>query len=367
MQSLRDKLAAFQRSRPGQFLKKFSDDKATNLAQLLAWGTLATLLPLVLGMLSLAGLVLRDSQRLDQVYNTLVYLVPQEAAGPLTAALDSIRQTAGAGVGIVGLVLLLFNGSGFFANMASVFDQVFHVQDRNFVMQRLVSILMLIITTVLLVVSTVAVGFGSIVDALPFALPFGPLLGKVISWSISILSVVLLFVLLYRVLPNKPQTWSQSLPGALAATGLVFVISQVFPLYVALFPPNQAYAVFGIFLVFSFFIYLLGIVFVVGAELNAFLQEPARSVALAEATQQAAHAKAEYREPEGRVEAETIGQAPRLGGPLRPHEVGGGAQGGSQPSRIEKTPPSGRGGFGGRLVGLAGLVLAAVLLRGRAA
>ena len=68
---------------------------------------------------------------------------------------------------------------------------------------------------------------------------------------------------------------------------LFFVIVQVFPLYMALFPPNQAYAVFGVFLVFTFFLYLLGFVFVLGAELNAFLQEPARSAALAEATKKA--------------------------------------------------------------------------------
>jgi membrane protein len=371
MQSLRDKLAGFQRSRPGQFLKKFQDDKATNLGQLLAWGTLSTLLPLVLGILSLAGLVLRDSQQVDRIYQTLVAVVPQQAAGPLTTALESIRQKAGTGIGLVGLVLLLFNGSSFFANMASVFDQVFHVEDRNFIMQRLVAVMMLIVTTVLIVVSTVAVGIGSLVDTVPFLLPVGPVLGKAVSWSVSILSVVLLFLLIYRVLPNTRQTWGQTLPGALTATVLVFVISQVFPLYVALFPPNQAYAAFGIFLVLTFFLYMLGMIFVLGAEVNAFLQEPARSVALAEATQQAAHGKAEFHEDTGEVEAESSGQAPRnLGGPLNPREVGGGAKGSAQqePGRTTAQRPSGgsgRPGIGGRLVGLVGLVVAAVLLRGR--
>jgi hypothetical protein len=188
---------------------------------------------------------------------------------------------------------------------------------------------------------------------------------------VSILSVVLLFVLIYRILPNKPQTWGQTLPGALTATVLVFVISQVFPLYVALFPPNQAYAAFGIFLVLAFFLYMLGMIFVVGAELNAFLQEPARSVALAEATQQAAHGKAEFHEDTGEVEAESSGQAPRnLGGPLNPREMGGGAKGSAQQERGRTSAqrPSGgsaRPGIGGRLVGLVGLVVAAVLLRGR--
>jgi hypothetical protein len=40
---MRQKLDAFQNSRAGHFLKKVMDDRAPNLAVLLAWGTLNTL------------------------------------------------------------------------------------------------------------------------------------------------------------------------------------------------------------------------------------------------------------------------------------------------------------------------------------
>src|SRR5712691_11516519 len=48
-------------SRPGQFLTKLLQDEAPNLAALLAWGMLSTLLPLLLGILAVAGLLLRDN------------------------------------------------------------------------------------------------------------------------------------------------------------------------------------------------------------------------------------------------------------------------------------------------------------------
>ena len=142
----------------------------------------------------------------------------------------------------------------------------------------------------------------------------GPVLAKVISWSVSIVSTLLLFVLLYKVLPNAEQGWRNVLPGTLVAVVLFFLILQLFPLYVALFPPNQAYAVFGVFLVFTFFLYLLGFVFVIGAELNAFLQEPARSAALAEATKKAHQGQAQFDESSGAVTAEATGDAPPLRG-----------------------------------------------------
>src|SRR2546430_14740885 len=76
MEALKARLDAFQRSGVGRFLRKVRDDQATNLAALLAWRILNALLPLLLGILALAGLVLRDPERLDQVYSTLLALVP---------------------------------------------------------------------------------------------------------------------------------------------------------------------------------------------------------------------------------------------------------------------------------------------------
>jgi membrane protein len=280
MSSLKKRLEAFQRSPVGCFINKVVADRAPNLAALLAWGTLSALLPLMLGILSLAGLILRDPKMLDQVWNTLLTLIPPAAAGPLGEAIDGVRQVSAAPAGILALVLLLVNGSSLFTNMASVFDEAYHVPDRNFVMQRVIAIVMLVVTTALLIASALAAGLGALVDNVALPLTIGPLLARAISWSVSILSTILMFLLIYRVLPNAPQGWRDVLPGAILSSALLFGISEIFPLYLTLFPPNHAYAVFGVFLVFTFWLYLLGLVFVLGAELNAFLLQRTRSEAL---------------------------------------------------------------------------------------
>jgi membrane protein len=374
MESLKAKLDAFQCSRAGLFVKKVMDDQAPNLAALLAWGTLTTVLPLLLGIFSVAGLILRDPQRLDQVYNTVLVLLPSDAAGPLSSALDGVRQSA-TPAGIVAILLLLFNGSSFFANMGSVFDQAFHVESRNFIVQRLVALVMLIITTALVILSTLAAGLGSIVGNIPIGLPIGPVLARVVGWSVSIVSVFLLFLLIYKVLPNARQTWHDVLPGTLLAAVLLLLISQVFPLYVALFPPNHAYALFGVFLLLTFYLYLLGLVFVLGAEVNAFLQQPTRSVALAEATTAAQHGRAEFNQQTSQVRAEASGSAPALqgggalGSPVRSAEAqlrehNGGAEPRQAPLQGQPAQAPSRAG---RVLGCIGLIVAALLLRGRTA
>jgi hypothetical protein len=264
-------------------------------------------------------------------------------------------------------VLLLFNGSSFFANMASIFDQAYHVESRNFVMQRVVSIVMLVITTLLLVVSTLAAGLSSLVGSVPLGLSVGPILARVVGSSVAILSVFVLFFLIYKVLPNVEQGWRDVLPGSILSTVLLLAISQIFPLYLALFPPNHAYAVFGVFLVFTFWLYLLGFVFVLGAELNAFLHAPARSVALAEATRAAAQGQATYDQQTGKVHAEATGSAPALqssgvlGTPGRSAEAQLGEHG-----QDTGSPPSPRGSkpsLAGRVLGFIGLLVAVLLLR----
>ena len=371
---MREKLEAFKRSRAGQFVQKIQDDRAPNLAVLLAWGTLNTLLPLTLGMLAIAGFVLRDPERLNQLTNVVFSALPSEAAQTLQGILTSTRQSAGT-AGVISLLLLLLTGTNFFANMQMVFNMAYHVEDRNMILQRVISLVMLVIATALLLVSTTAYGLGNLIGSLPIAIPVGPVLGRLIGWVISIVSAILMFLLLYKILPNKPQGWKQTLPGALMAAVLFFVILQLFPLYTTLFPPNQAYAAFGVFLVLMFWLYLLGLVLVAGAELNAFLEEPGRATALAASKARAEKGQAQVRETGGTVEAEATGTAWAGGeetagateqrpGPSGRRPARAGADQPGQPEAVG-AQPGGGSSIPGKLIGFAGLAVAAVLLRGQ--
>ena len=370
---MREKFAAFQQSRAGQFLKKVRDDRVPNLAVLLAWGTLNTLFPLFLGILAISGFVLRDPQRADQLTGALFSAAPEQAATTLRDILTSTRESAGT-ASVISVLLLLFSGSNFFANMQMVFNLAYHVEDRNFILQRVLAVVMLLIATALLLISTTAYGLGNLIGSLPIAVPVGPVLGRLVGWLVSIVSAVVLFLLLYKILPNRKQGWRQTLPGALLATVLFFVILQVFPLYLAIFGRGfQAYAAFGVFLLLMFWVYLLGIVLVLGAELNAYLEEPGRSTALAETKAKAEKGQVATQQAAGGVQTVAAGSGapggeeptpptPNRGpwGPRRPREAVG--QAATQTADQSASAAPGRVGIPGRLIGLIGLLGAALLL-----
>jgi membrane protein len=351
---VRQRIEAFQKSPLGRFVRKVLDDRAPNLAIILAWGTLNTMLPLMLGILSLAGFLLRDPQRIENLTNQLLSVLPESAAGTVQSILVPLAEHAGA-AGLLSLLILLFTGSNFFANMQSVFDLAYHVPDRNFVVQRVIALGMLIVITVLVIVATTASGIAGLVSSIGLTGSVGPALAMALGWFVALVSAVALFVLVYRILPNASQGWRDVLPGALLATVLTAVVSQVFPLYLKFFGGGFAvYAAFGTFLVLTFWLYLLGLVIVLGAELNAFLGQPERSTALAEAEMRASSGVAAHEPVQGATEAVAVGRS----SPGIAAGVNGSTQNGTANGQRAHAA-NGRPSLAGRLIGLAGLLAAA--------
>jgi membrane protein len=241
------------------FVQKYFDDRAMMLAALLAWGILNTLLPLILGLLALAGLVLQDPAQLAAVQDAILSVLPPQVAPAIRDVMENAAANAGA-VGLISLGLLLFNGTNFFVAMEEVFNLIYHVPMRGIVVQRIVALGMLISFAALVVLASFAASM--------------PLL--------STLVLIIAFGVLYLVIPNRPLNWKSTLPGAIVAPLAFLLVLRVFPLYIALFGGGfSIYVALGGLLVFLFWLYVVGLIVVTGAELNSFIEHPVRSVQLA--------------------------------------------------------------------------------------
>jgi membrane protein len=278
---LDDRLQPLLESLPGRFFQKFMDDRALTLASLLAWGILNTFLPLLLGILSLVGLLLGDSPEAQAIEQRLLAVLPPNAVAVVRDSLQAIEQAA-TGAGLISLGLLLFNGSNFFVTLESVFDLAYHVPERNLVIQRVVSFAALFTVTALLVVGTAAsVLGGALGEGLATFIPqLGSVIDAGVSTFISIASLVISMILLYWLIPNRRISLRQALPGAIGVSIAMLLVVRIFPIYVALFGEGfNVYAAFGTILLFMFWLYIVGVVLAAGAVLNSFLEDPRGSVA----------------------------------------------------------------------------------------
>jgi len=256
------------------------DDRGLTLASLLAWGMLNTFLPLLLGILSLVGLLLGDSPEARAVENRLLNVLPGTIDTVVRDSLAALQQSA-RGVGLISLGLLLFNGSNFFVTLESVFDLAYHVPERNIITQRVVSFAALFgVTASLLITSGAAILGGALGETVTTYIPqLGPVIDAGLGTFISVSALVVMMILMYWLLPNRHHNFVHALPGAMLTSVALVLVVRIFPIYVALFGGGfSVYAAFGTILLFMFWLYIVGVVLVAGAVLNAFLEDPVGSV-----------------------------------------------------------------------------------------
>lgn len=289
----------FHKSPVGRFVRCWSELRVGEGAVLIAWQLLFSLFPLVVGLLAIMGLILRDPRTQGAVAAAIVQQFPEQA-GDLVGFISETRDLGGI-FGIVSILGLLWSGSTLFGIMGIVFDRFYGVRERGFLWQRLVSFAMMATYAVLISVSvgsTSITGFlaGLSDEVLSFDVPGSAL---VLGWLVSVASAVLMFLLLYRVVPNAALSFRDVWPGAVVAAVLFVVLTQAFPLYLHFLGSGfAAYKALGVFLLLMTWFYFLSMILCAGALLNAMLSGRAPAVASA---------------PESSADEPTADQAARAG------------------------------------------------------
>lgn len=269
---------------PGRVIRKFLEDQAPNWAALIAWNSLFALFPIVIFAASLLGFALRlFGEANDAVYKTIFSIVPGDTQTELLKAVAGVKSQSGV-LFIVGLVGLLWGGSALFGAMEQAFNRIYHTKPRDFIRQKLVSFGMVVLFTVLV---GIAVATSALLPALKHisGIPeflYSGAAAFILQIIVGIVSGFVLFASIYYVIPNRKQQFRKIIPGALVAGILFELITLVFPLYISLNRGlNQYGATFGLLFVLMTFLFLLGLVTMIGVEVNSVLypeevERPAR-------------------------------------------------------------------------------------------
>lgn len=274
----RQATAGAQRSFPFRVVIKFLQDGGTNHAVLIAWNALTSLFPIVLAVLAIAGGLLSAfgvaRQKIVQLVFNLFPVGGSEWSATIDA-LQSIQQRPGL-FGVLAVVSFLWSASGLFGTLEWSLGVILHAPARPFARQKLMALGMMLLFCLLTVA---AVGSATVLAVLrTVQIPLGPpqltagITGPVIQFLVGVMAGFLLFYSIYAVVPNRPHRALHVLPGALVG-GIGFeLLTLLFPLYVSLNSGiNQYGRQFAFLLVLLFFFYFLGLITVLGAEVNSVL------------------------------------------------------------------------------------------------
>ena len=148
-------------------------------------------------------------------------------------------------------------------------------ETRSFVRQKLTAIGLTVLSAALVVAAFVLFVFGGSIGAWVANL-FGlgsvfTLVWNLLRWPLAIIFISFMLAVVYYLGPNIQQSFRWISPGSVIATLLWVLAVLGFKFYLVISNPGSAYGAAGSVLVLLFFLYVSGIIVVLGAELNAVL------------------------------------------------------------------------------------------------
>ena len=252
-------------------------DDVLGLAAQLAYYFFLALFPTLLFLIALASF-LPAEDLVGRVVAMLQGVAPGEVVSIIREQLTKIAEGEQAGLLSFGVAAALWSSSAAMVAIISALNRAYDVEDgRPWWKQRLVAILLTLGVSLFLLVATALVVAGpEMAEFITSRLG----LSDAVEWTWKILQWPLVFILvtsavglIYYFAPDVDQDWVWITPGSLVATVLWLLASLGFRTYVVNFGSyNETYGAIGGVMVLMLWLYISGLVILVGAEMNAEIE-----------------------------------------------------------------------------------------------
>lgn len=255
--------------------RSFSDwmeDKAPRLAAALAYYTVFSIAPLLIIVIAIAGLVFGPAEVQREVVAQVESLIGETGAAAVEGMLGSASDPeSGIFAAIAGAVTLVLGASGLFGQLQDALNTIWEVAPRpdrgiwGTIQDRFLSFTMVLGVGFLLLVSLViSAALAGLERYLGGILPEAIL--QIVNFIISFLVIMLLFAMIYKVLPDVEIAWRDVWLGA-AITSLLFTIGKLLiGLYLGHSSVASAYGAAGSLAVILIWVYYSAQILLLGAE-----------------------------------------------------------------------------------------------------
>ncbi len=244
---------------------RFSRDGCAFLSQAIAFNALFAIFPLLVLVLTAASLIIPGADK-----QVLTFFDTFAPALHDTVAENLRTYVYGRGVSsAIAFVVVVWAAKNLFMGLAYALNRALAVpKSRPLLHDMLLSIVMLPLTGIIMLV---AIGMPLAV-AIVFALAkiTDPRdLSQILAYLISMTLVFVIVIFLYTFLPNRRVRWQFAVPGASFVALMWPAVQFAFAFYTVHVNFTRVYGALSAPLVLLLWFYLIGVIFLFGAELSA--------------------------------------------------------------------------------------------------
>ena len=257
-------------------------DRCTQYAASIAYRVLFSLFPLTIFLVSIFGLVLQDDELRADVIEELVDFLPvsEEGQVDIESSIEGLASPLSA-IGLISLIALLWGASGMMAAIRIGLEEAMKIDRRRpAVHAKLVDLILVVIAgmLVLLVVALSAFGafFSGLVERATSWAGIEPPSGVLVRDGVQLLLIGTLALLLYRFVPARQLKRQGALAGAVVTAVGIWGATKVLAIVFADFSRyNLIYGSLAGVMTFLFFVYVIALILLFGAEFAYAWSEPA--------------------------------------------------------------------------------------------
>lgn len=251
------------------------DDYAPSMGAALAFYTLFSTAPLLLIVISLAGLFFGEQAARGEIMEQLSGLLGPDSAATIQALLEGVNQPAKSiSSSLIGLGALLIGATTVFAELQNAMDRIWRAPCPpppggllGLIKTRLLSLGLVLGIGFLLMVSLV-VSTALAVLGKWWAPWFGEMawLAHTLDWIVSFLLIGAIFAMIYKWVPQVKIAWRDVLVGS-ALTALLFTVGKtLIGLYIGRSGVASPFGAAASLVVFLLWVYYSAQIFLLGAE-----------------------------------------------------------------------------------------------------
>lgn len=260
----------------------FSDDNGLKLSASLAYYTVFSLAPLLILVISLAGLFLGHDAITNSLYPQIKGYVGADAALQIQEMLKKLELSGKTGIAVViGIFTLMLGASSIFIEIQDSLNTIWRVKAKpkkgwvKMLQNRFISFSLIVSLGFLLLVSLILnLLILAVSNKLQHFLP-GITIWVIdgVNIAISFFVISLLFGIIFKVLPDVKIRWRDVRSGAFFTAVLFMIGRYVIGLYIEYSAKTSTYGAAGSIIVILLWIYYTAAILYIGAEFTQVYAE----------------------------------------------------------------------------------------------